>query len=77
MSDSVRDDLPRLDRSAFSVRPLRAESDEKQYWAQKTPQERLEALEQMRQILYGYDPATTRIERVLTVVPLWVFRPAG
>jgi hypothetical protein len=29
--------------------------------------ERLEALEQMRQILYGYDPATTRLQRVLTV----------
>jgi hypothetical protein len=61
------DSFPKLDRSAFSVRGLHEKSDEKQYWAQKTPQERLEALELMRQILYGYDPATTRLQRVLTV----------
>ena len=66
---AVSDDFLRLDRSAFSVRPLYAESDEKHYWAHKTPHERLEALEQMRQILYGYDPATTRLQRVLTVLP--------
>jgi hypothetical protein len=59
--------FPKLDRGSFSVRSLYAESDEKAYWAQKTPEERLEALEQMRQILYGYDPATTRIEKILTV----------
>jgi hypothetical protein len=59
--------FPKLDRSTFSVRHLYEESDEKHYWAQKTPYERLEALEQMRQILYGYDPATTRLQRVLTV----------
>lgn len=59
--------LPKLDRSSFSVRPLFEESDEKAYWATKTPAERLEALEQMRQILYGYDPASTRLQRVLTV----------
>jgi hypothetical protein len=56
-----------LNRSAFSVSPLYAESDEKNFWAGKTPLERLEALEQMRQILYGYDPATTRLQRVLVV----------
>jgi len=61
------DFFPRLDRGAFSVRGLHEEDDEKQYWAQKTPQERLEVLELMRQILYGYDPATTRLQRILTV----------
>ncbi|HEY0780898.1 MAG TPA: hypothetical protein VGE98_00470 [Thermoanaerobaculia bacterium] len=64
MSDASS--FPKLDRGAFSVRPLYAESDEKAYWAGKTPEERLEALEQMRQILYGYDPASTRLQRVLT-----------
>jgi hypothetical protein len=59
--------LPRLDRTSFSIRGLYEESDEPGYWAKKTPQERLEALEQMRQILYGYDPAATRLQRVLTV----------
>jgi hypothetical protein len=60
--------FPKLDRGAFSVRFLYAENDDKAYWAQKMPEERLEALEQMRQILYGYDPASTRIQRILTVV---------
>src|SRR5437763_17045993 len=59
--------LPRLDRTSFSTRGLYEKSDEPGYWAQKTPQERLEALELMRQILYGYDPATTRLQRALTV----------
>ena len=62
--------LPRLDRSAFCVTSFAAaERDVKQYWSQKAPEERLLALEQMRQIVYGYDPATTRLQRVLTVVP--------
>lgn len=58
---------PRLNRNAFSISPLYAESDEKSFWVGKTPSERLEALEQMRQILYGYDPATTRLQRILVV----------
>jgi hypothetical protein len=60
--------LPRLDRTSFSIHGLYEKSDEPGYWAKKTPQERLEALEQMRQILYGYDPATARLQRVLTIV---------
>lgn len=40
------------------------------YWHSRTPQERLWALELMRQRFYGYDPATTRIQRVLEIVPL-------
>ncbi len=57
----------RVDRSAISVISLTAESDEKAYWLSKTPQERLEALELMRQIIYGYDPSTTRLQRILTI----------
>ena len=40
-----------MDKSAFSVVPLSAESDEREYWLSRTPQERLEALEAMRQIV--------------------------
>ena len=67
---AIQDPFPRLDRKAFSVQSLYAENDEKAFWAQKSPLERLEALEQMRQILYGYDPATTRLQRALTVIRL-------
>lgn len=40
------------------------------YWHSRTPQERLRALEVMRQKEYGYDPATTRIQRVLRIIKL-------
>ena len=61
-------DQLRMDKTAFTVTSLFDESDEKAYWLSKTPQERLEALEIMRQIVYGYDPATTRLQRVFAVV---------
>lgn len=60
-------DIFKLDRTAFSVASLSDESDEKEYWLSKTPQERLLALEMMRQIIYGYDPSTTRLQRVFEV----------
>jgi hypothetical protein len=56
-----------LDKSAFSVSSISEPSDEMDYWLSKTPCERLEALEMMRQIIYGYDPIATRLQRVLTV----------
>jgi len=58
-----------LDRAHFSVGELN-DSDEKAYWLSKSPAERLEALELMRQMVYGYDPVRTRLQRVLTVVAL-------
>lgn len=67
----------KMDKSVLSVRSLSEESDEKAYWHAKTPHERLKAVELMRQIHYGYDPATTRIQRVLTVVQLKQNKQAG
>jgi hypothetical protein len=57
----------RIDKTAFSVKSLHDPPDEKEYWFSKTPAERLEAVEIMRQILYGYDPATERLQRVLEI----------
>jgi hypothetical protein len=58
----------RVDRNAFSVTTLDAQDkEEKVYWQSKTPHERLEAMETTRQILYGYDPASTRLQRILEV----------
>ncbi|MCI0485942.1 MAG: hypothetical protein L0229_05000 [Blastocatellia bacterium] len=58
----------RMDKSALSVSSLFEESDEKEYWLSKTPDERLEALEMMRQIIYGYDDSTApRLQRVLEI----------
>ena len=64
-------DTLKIDKRALSVITLSEESDEREYWHAKTPQERLEAVELMRQINYGdYDPTTARVQRVLEVVKL-------
>jgi hypothetical protein len=67
--------FPKVDRTAFTVvsvpsTTLRTgfdQSDDKSYWLSKTPYERLQAVELMRQIIYGYDPSATRLQRVLEV----------
>jgi hypothetical protein len=59
----------KLDRTHFSVAKL-SDSHEKAYWLSKSPAERFAAIELMRQIIYGYDRARTRLQRVFTVVSL-------
>ena len=56
-----------LDRTAFDVVTLAQEGDERDYWASRSHPERMEALELQRQIVYGYDPATTRLQRFFEV----------
>ncbi|MBM3235983.1 hypothetical protein FJZ31_06750 [Candidatus Poribacteria bacterium] len=63
-------DTFRMDKSVLSVTSLFDEADEKAYWLSKTPHERLEAVELMRQINYGYNPITSRLQRVLEVAQL-------
>ena len=61
-------DSLRMDKTAFSITSLSAQNEEeKRYWLAKTPFERMEAIEVMRQIIYGYDPSTTRLKRVFTI----------
>ena len=57
----------RLDRSVISTSDLGAPSGDREFWLSRPPAERLAAMELMRQIAYGYDPATTRLQRVLEV----------
>lgn len=59
--------IPKLDRTAFKVASLTEPSGEKEYWQAKSPEERLAAVEIMRQIVYGYDPLTTRLQRIFEV----------
>lgn len=61
----------RMDHSHFSVAKLEDQGNDKEYWASKTPQERLAALEFIRQVMYGYDPATARIQNVFKVTTLY------
>ena len=61
-------EFPRLDRTAFSLVSLEeADNDQMEYWLSKTSYERLDPLETLRQIFYGYDPTTTRLQRVLEI----------
>jgi hypothetical protein len=61
-------DFPRLDKTVFSVVSLKeADNDEVEFWLSKTPHERLDALETLRQIFYGYDPTTTRLQRFFEI----------
>ncbi len=60
-------DEVRVDRTQFSVVTTDTPSDAKEYWRSKTIEERLAALELIRQIVYGYDPDTARLQRVLEV----------
>lgn len=64
------DSVYKMDKTAFSVSSLLDESDEKQYWISKTHHERLQALELMRQSIYGYDPSSTRLQRFFEVAEL-------
>lgn len=56
-------DLTEVSVSSFSE----AEEEDRTYWHSKSPQERLTALEQMRQLNYAYDPVSDRIQRTLEV----------
>ena len=57
----------RLDKTAFSVVSLQDADEEVAYWQTRTPEERLRALELIRQVLYGYAGTSPRLQRVLTV----------
>ena len=61
------DDFPKVDKSYFKITGLTDKSDETAFWQSKRPQERLEAIEIIRQIIYGYNPSTTRLQRVLEI----------
>lgn len=58
-----------LDRTKLSIVTVDDDGDEdKVYWHSLTPQERLEALEWLRQHMYDYDPITVRLQRILEIV---------
>jgi hypothetical protein len=42
-----------------------AEQEDRLFWHSKTPAERLAAAEQLRQVAYGYDAVTARIQAVV------------
>lgn len=58
----------RIDRSVLTVVDLHAPNDSLEYWLSQPAEKRWKAAEYLRQMAYGYDPATARLQRVLEVV---------
>jgi hypothetical protein len=58
----------RVDRTALTVVDLHDDRGEVDYWMSQPAHKRFEAMEFLRQQVHPYDPDTTRIERVLTIV---------
>ncbi|MBI4578819.1 MAG: hypothetical protein HY718_03900 [Planctomycetes bacterium] len=58
----------RMDKTVLKLGKLTDPPDDYEYWQTRPLHERLAAVELMRQIAYGYDPATERLQRLLEVV---------
>lgn len=56
-----------VDKSAFSVTALGDDTDDKAYWRGKSVYERLQAVELNRQVIYGYEPAALRFQRIFAI----------
>ena len=56
----------KINRNVVTITAI-DESDEKEYWLAQTSEKRLEALELMRQVAYGYDENSARLQRVLEI----------
>ena len=57
----------KVDRKEFSVISINDKSGDLEYWLSKTPAERMEALEYLRQMIYGYEPNTHGLQRFFEV----------
>jgi hypothetical protein len=62
----TREEMLKIDRTAIKVTSIN-ESDDNEFWQSRPPEERLVALELLRQIAYGYEPDTIRLQRVLEI----------
>lgn len=70
MSNKKLDDF-QFNLNIFSVASLTDEDmEDKTYWHQQSPIDRLIALEYIRQVMYSYDPNTTRLQRVFEIAQL-------
>lgn len=57
----------KIDRSAITVSRLTDKPGERAYWHSRTASERLQAVETLRQLNYGYNQSTARLQRVLEI----------
>lgn len=60
-------DTWRIDKTAWTLESLSDQGEDRPYWLSRDPAERLAAIELLRQIHYGYDPSTARLQRVYSI----------
>lgn len=58
-----------IQRNVFEIVDLK-DADGSDYWHDRSPLERVEAIEFMRKVMFGNDRVSQRLQRVLTVVEL-------
>lgn len=58
------EELFKIDRKAISFSTLAKNESDLSYWLSKTAVERLQAVELLRILIFGYDPNTERLQRV-------------
>ena len=58
-----------MDKKLFQIASVH-DGNDRDYWKQKSYAERLEALELLRRIFFGYDPSTARLQRTITITDL-------
>lgn len=51
-----------VDKTVLTVTSLSRQGDDKAYWLSKTPEERLQAVEILLQLNYGYDESSARLQ---------------
>jgi hypothetical protein len=57
-------DFLKLDKKSFSVVSLQESDNDNKYWLSRLPEERIIAIEFLRQLIFNYDPTTERLQRV-------------
>ena len=58
----------KINKKFFSIENFDNQKKDKNYWLSKKPSERFEATELMRQINYGSNYFSSRLQRVLAII---------
>jgi hypothetical protein len=58
-----------MDKKTLEVTSVH-KSDDRNYWMKKPYFKRIEALERLRRIIFGYDASAERLQRTFTITQL-------
>ena len=59
----------KIKKNVFEIVDLK-DADDSDYWRDRSPVERVEAIEFMRKVMFGNDRVSQRLQRVFAVVEL-------